>query len=104
MTQLPVAQGGRGGFLEFLRTSEAQTVIWLAVLASLIAVAVYVVRYFREQWRQPTADASEMISKFRELHAEGELSDTEFRTIKTILGPELRRQVADREKPDEQSE
>jgi hypothetical protein len=36
-----------------------------------------------------------MMSKFRELHAEGGLSDEEFRTIKTKLASELKAELKD---------
>ena len=37
--------------------------------------------------------SSEMLSKFRELHQQGDISDAEFRTIKSVLGPMPQREI-----------
>ena len=36
-----------------------------------------------------------MLTKFRDLHSKGELSDEEFRTIKTKLADQLRAELKD---------
>jgi hypothetical protein len=62
-----------------------QAALWLAVIFALIAVAITVLR----KWRGGAADdqpgADELLTKFRELHSRGGLSDHEYRTIKTKL-------------------
>jgi uncharacterized membrane protein len=68
-------------------------VLWLAVLASLISVGVYVIMKIRAKTVQNEPEASELLSKFRDLHSQGELSDEEFRTIKTTLTVELQREL-----------
>ena len=70
-----------------------QAVLWLAVLASLIAVVVCVIGKLRAEAAQQEPTASELISKFRELHSKGELSDAEFRTIKTTLAEQLQEEL-----------
>ncbi|MBN2021151.1 MAG: hypothetical protein JW809_00010 [Pirellulales bacterium] len=57
----------------------------LAVLAAFAAACVWVIRKIRAESLQREPAASEMLSKFREAHTRGELSDAEFREIKTSL-------------------
>jgi hypothetical protein len=73
----------------------AQLVIWAALGAVLIAVAVYVIGKIRAEPAQSEPDASDLISKFRDLHSRGELTDAEFRTIKTTLAERLQEELKD---------
>ncbi len=69
--------------------------LWCTVLALLIASAIYLLRRFRgnEDEDQPTTSA--MLTKFRELHDRGDLSDEEYRTIKTLLSERLQDELKD---------
>lgn len=85
-----------GGLTERLLSSGAEwLVVWVAVLAASLAVVVYVIGKFRGEAVQQEPAASELISKFREMHSRGELSDEEFRTIKTNLAPQLKQELKD---------
>jgi len=75
--------------VELLKDPIAQLVILAAILANLVAVAVYVAKKFRAEALQNEPPASELISKFRDLHSRGDLTDSEFRTIKTTLADQL---------------
>ena len=78
-------------------------VVQLVALGTVLAVvrwpcAVYVIekrprRSVQDEQQEPTA--SELMSKFRELHSRGELSDAEFRTIKTTLAARLQEELKD---------
>ena len=82
------------GLMERLLNSDAeQLVIWFAVLATLLAVGVYVVRRVRAAPAQREPSASELLSKCRESHSRGELTDEEFRTIKTTLERRLQEEL-----------
>ena len=70
-------------------------VVWVAVLAIALAVAYYVIGKTRAGPAQREPQASEMLSKFRDLHSQGVLSDEEFRTIKTMLTGELQEELSD---------
>jgi len=63
--------------------------LWFAVIFALSALAVLALR----KWRGSAYDAqpkpSELLTKFRELHGRGTLSDDEYRTIKTKLAREI---------------
>lgn len=78
-----------------LETVTPDLIIWIAVLAVLVVVAVYVVKKFRTETLQREPPASELLSKFREMHSRGELSDEEFRTIKTALSAQLQEELRD---------
>ena len=80
---------------ELLEGPAAQLVLWTAILAVLLMVAKYVLGKTRAVSVQEEPDENEMISKFRELHAKGELNDAEFRTIKTTLGARLKAKIKD---------
>jgi hypothetical protein len=75
--------------LKFLQSAEAQLVLWSAVGVALLVLAFYLIGRFRPGGKRETASASELIAKFRDLHAQGQLDDEEFRTIKTTLAARL---------------
>ncbi len=76
-------------------TPTQKLVIWSAIFASLIAVAVYVVGLIRAKTVQQEPTPSDLMSKFRDSHSQGELSDEEFRTIKTMLGTRMKEELKD---------
>lgn len=78
---------------EFLATPEAQLVIWTAILASLLALGIYVIGKFRPGEEEDRFGTSDLITNFRELHALGQLTEDEFRTIKTKLAGRLQDEV-----------
>ena len=81
-----------------------QSAILFAVMLGTIAIGIQAVRKYRDREAQDGEEASEMMTKFRELHAEGGLSDEEFRTIKTKLADEMRTQlIAEPKTPSETS-
>ena len=67
----------------------AQATLWFAVIFALSALAMIALR----RWRGSAYDAqprpSELLTKFRDLHGRGTLSDDEYRTIKTKLATQL---------------
>ncbi len=76
---------------------EFQTLTQAAMLFAAIfvmtAIGLAVVRKYRGSAADDRSRSSEMISNFRDLHAEGGLSDEEFRTIKTKLASELKSEL-----------
>lgn len=73
----------------------SKAAVWFAVIFAMTAIAVAVARRYRDRKAKDMSDASDLMSKFRELHAEGGLSDEEFRTIKTKLANELKAELND---------
>ena len=85
-----------GGQMERFWETEAEwLILWLAVLAILVAVACYVIGKIHPKTVQKERKASQWLSKCRESHSQGELSDEEFRTIKTNLAAQLQDELSD---------
>ncbi len=74
---------------------STELAFWLAVLAGLVALGAYLIGKIRTEPVQKEPTASELLSKFRESHSKGELSDAEFRTIKTSLAARLQNELRD---------
>jgi uncharacterized membrane protein len=79
----------------FWRASVGWYFFWFFVLASVLAVAYYIVTKIRPEPEKKEPLASQWLSKYRELHSQGELSDEEFRTIKTKLAEQLQDELKD---------
>jgi len=74
---------------EFLQTPTAQVIISLAVLAVLVVLGVYVVLRFRGFSDEDRQSARETYTNFREMHEQGDISEAEFRKLKTVLGKQM---------------
>jgi hypothetical protein len=75
--------------------TAAQFAIWVSVLFALIVLAWIVVQRFRGSAASEGQTASDMLTKFQEMRQEGDISETEYRTIKSVLGEQLQRSVKD---------
>lgn len=81
---------------EQLRALEPEwLVVSFALLAIMTAIAAYVILKIRAKTLQREPRASELLSKFREMHSRGVLTDAEFRTIKTALAEQLQKELND---------
>ncbi|MEE8450431.1 MAG: hypothetical protein V3R99_00910 [Thermoguttaceae bacterium] len=78
-----------------LQAASDRVIALLALLAVFIATAIYVLGLIRDKAAQQEPRASELLSKFRESHTEGVLSDEEFRTIKTTLAARIQEELKD---------
>jgi len=79
----------------FWQSEPQWLILWLAVGAALAAVALYVIGKIRPKPAQKERFASQWLSKCRESHTQGVLSDEEYRTIKTKLNRELQDELSD---------
>ena len=83
---------------DFFRHPLLIAALWFAVIFVLMALAILAMR----RWRGGSADdrpsSSELLTKFRELHVRGSLSEDEYRTIKTKLATQLEAKLSDSEK------
>ena len=70
-------------------------VLSVADLAILVSVGIYLTEKFRANPLQKEPATSEMLTKFREMLDRGELSEEEFRTIKTSLTEQLQQELND---------
>jgi 5-bromo-4-chloroindolyl phosphate hydrolysis protein len=78
---------------EFFQNSWVTLVLMGALLAILVAGGIYIIRKVREPEGGKEPTASEWLTKFKELHAQGELSDQEYRTIKSVLSEQLQQEL-----------
>jgi hypothetical protein len=76
--------------------SLTQAALLLAAIFALTALGFAIARRFRGGAAQDSLDRHQMMSKFRELHDRGGLSDEEFRTIKAKLASDLKATLSDR--------
>ena len=74
-----------------------QLVLGVAALAILVAIGIYLAGKIRAKAVQKEPSASELLTKFREMHSRGVLSDEEFRTIKTTLTERLQTELRDKD-------
>lgn len=80
--------------LDFLLRSSTQQAMLFCVLAiGMALLALGFVRRLRDRAEDDQGGASDMLTKFREMHAQGVLSDEEYRTIKTNLAARLQSEI-----------
>jgi hypothetical protein len=82
--------------LNLIQGTETRLVVLTAAVAILIAVGIYVVAKVRRSFMESGPPASDLITNFRELHSQGELSDEEYRNIKAMLAARLQSQLKGR--------
>jgi hypothetical protein len=78
---------------QFLMSNPAQLLIWLSVLAILVVIGGYTVGRFRGRADDVRLSANDLLTNFRDLHHRGDIADTEFRNIKTVLGVKLQQEL-----------
>jgi len=91
----------RAGMSALFRHSLLQVALLLAVLFVLTALGFALLRRLRRWYGGSAGDrlsASELLTKFRDLHSQGGLSDGEYRTIKTKLATQLGSELSDDDK------
>jgi hypothetical protein len=74
---------------DLFRHPLSQAALWFAVIFALLALSILILRRWRGGAADDQPDASELLTKFRELHRRGGLSDDEYRTIKTKLATQI---------------
>ena len=84
--------------IQFLLEPTPQVVIWSTVSVIVILTSIYVVKKFRDRIDEDMPGPVEHMSFFREIYDEGDITETEFRTIKTVLSEQLEGTLND---PDE---
>jgi uncharacterized membrane protein len=82
---------------ELFRHPLLQAALWFASILVLFALAILLLRKWRGGAADDQHDSNELLTKFRELHGRGSLSDDEYRTIKTKLAARIERELNDTE-------
>ena len=72
-----------------------QVILWLSVLVGLVVCAVLIVQRFRGRAGEKGASANELIANFQEMKSRGDISDADYRKIKSVLGAQLHGELKD---------
>ncbi len=78
--------------LELLRSPKAQALMLVLFVLIASSVAWYALPRYRNRIDDDDT-TSNQLTFFREMRQRGELTETEFRNIKTALGTKLREQI-----------
>jgi uncharacterized membrane protein len=70
---------------DVLSLPTVQAVLGLVVLCILIAGGFWLVASFRDHAADDRLDPKDVLANFEEMHREGDISGTEFRTIKASM-------------------
>jgi hypothetical protein len=82
---------------ELMRHPLLEAALWIASILVLFALAILFLRKWRGSAAEDQRDPIELLTKFRELHGRGGLSDDEYRTIKTKLAAQIGTKLSDTE-------
>lgn len=91
------------GLLSIFDERYVQVIVGLAGLAVIVAIGVYVVGKIRSSDEENPQSTSEVMSTFRELYESGELSEEEYKNIKSKLSASLQQELKRPRKKDEES-
>ena len=80
---------------DMLTTPGTRIVLSLAILVVLILIARYVLTNFRGRIDEDIPEAKDHLDNFEEIHSQGVISASEFRSIKTVLGKQVHQETAD---------
>ena len=72
-----------------------ELLLWGAGLLVLLIFAAAVLRIVRKETVEDSGRSPDLLTKFREMCQQGDISDAEFRTIKSVLGDNLQRDAND---------
>ena len=72
-----------------------QLLLWVAVLLGLVIVATLVVQRFRGDAASKGSSASNLLTNFQEMKQRGDISDADYRRIKSVLGDKLQGELND---------
>jgi uncharacterized membrane protein len=73
----------------------AQLALGMGVLIALVAAGAMIVQRFRGGMADKGADAGELITNFQEMHSRGDITDADYRKIKSVLGARLHSDLKD---------
>jgi uncharacterized membrane protein len=78
---------------EFLDSNVARLVILITIVAMLLAVGWYIVSKFRGNSDKGQPTSSEMLTNLQEMRQRGDVTEEEFRTIKSQLAARLKEEL-----------
>ena len=72
-----------------------QVILRLRVLMGLVIGAALIVQRFRGGAGEKGASANELIANFQEMYSRGDITDADYRKIKSVLGERLHSDLKD---------
>jgi len=82
-----------------MRFPSADTLAQLAIgggmLVALVIAGVMIVQRFRGGMAHKALDANELFANFQEMHSRGDITDADYRKIKSVLGAKLHSDLKD---------
>ncbi len=76
----------------FLRDAAGELMLAFAICSVLLAIGAYFIVRCKQMVYDQGTNTNEMMSTFHELHEQGELSDEEYKNIKTRLASRMHRE------------
>jgi uncharacterized membrane protein len=70
-------------------------ILWVTLLLVVVAIGWYILGKFRDRDENDQDQSSNLLSNYRDLHSQGDLSDVEYRKIKSVLATKLRGELND---------
>jgi uncharacterized membrane protein len=80
-------------FAEVFRDYLPELTAGLAILFVIVLLGAYFLRRFRDHDGDDENEPGQLLTKFGEMHSRGDLSETEYRTIKTVLATEVQNEL-----------
>ena len=65
------------------------------MLIALVIMGAVIVQRFRGGAADKALDANELITNFQEMHSRGDITDADYRKIKSVLGAKLHSELKD---------
>ena len=72
-----------------------QVMFWMSVLIGLVIIGVLVVQRFRGGAADKGTSANELLANFQEMQSRGDISDADYRKIKSVLRADLQSELKD---------
>ncbi len=73
----------------------AQLALGVGILIALVIVGAIIVQRFRGGAADTALDANELFANFEEMHSRGDITDADYRKIKSVLGAKLHSALKD---------
>ncbi len=78
---------------EFFANSIVAAMVWSMIATMFLVIAIVILRSFQGRTGNDLPESSNSLTNFKEMHAQGELSDEEYRTIKTAVSGRVRNEI-----------
>jgi len=73
----------------------AQLALGVGMLVALVIAGTIIVQRFRGGAADTALDANELFANFEEMHSRGDITDADYRKIKSVLGAKLHGELKD---------